>query len=393
MSEETPKTPEVIPEPTPAPAPAAAAASAVSAATTSMTESVSAASDSVKSSVSNLFSRLKGFSQSSAGLLIVILIVGTAVALITGYVLYRLINKTINNRQSYLLPQTKIPLLGTNEATISADGIPNSMNGVRSTICFWIYIYDINKYAGSPRHILHRGDEADNYMRASPYIYIDPNTNKIHVTFASTNRDLPSIYGSQNAAYLYAPKLYTLPAPTGGTPTVTRTGAADNATDDAIASYLNTIHGITIDYVPLQRWVHIAVVVNEELNGGSITAYVDGELKNAVNSHTPLPPITTVPTVTGSASLTSNNSVISITPSFDITTVDLNKKGNVYVGGSLTSSVGAGFSGLVGKIEFFNYDLNAQDVYNNYLKGPIDNLLARLGLPPYGVRSPIYAIS
>ena len=40
----------------------------------------------------------------------------------------------------------------------------------------------------------------------------------------------------------------------------------------------------------------------------------------------------------------------------------------------------------------FNYDLNANDVYSLYQKGPVDNMLAKVGLPAYGIQSPIYRI-
>jgi hypothetical protein len=71
---------------------------------------------------------------------------------------------------------------------------------------------------------------------------------------------------------------------------------------------------------------------------------------------------------------------------------DLDKKGHVYVGGSTSGTSGPGFSGMVSKITFANFDMNAKDVYDNYLNGPIDSLLAKMGLPAYGVQAPIYKI-
>ena len=41
----------------------------------------------------------------------------------------------------------------------------------------------------------------------------------------------------------------------------------------------------------------------------------------------------------------------------------------------------------------YNYDLNDRDIYNDYNEGPIDNLLAKLGLGAYGIRSPVYKIT
>jgi len=74
--------------------------------------------------------------------------------------------------------------------------------------------------------------------------------------------------------------------------------------------------------------------------------------------------------------------------------LNLDKPGDIYVGGSaIEQDVGPGFSGLVASLTFFNHDLNAKDIYRIYEAGPVDNLAAKLGLPAYGVRSPIYRIS
>jgi len=429
----------------------------------SASESIAKVSDSVKSVITNV----RSYSNTNSGGIIVMLVIGAAIALITAYILYWLINRTINNRNYYLLPGTSMPIIATQETKIDGSQIPGSLNGNRSTICFWIYIYDINKYSGSIKHVLHRGAENDDYTVASPYIYLDANTNKLHVTFASKSSDSKSVWGGPLAAQLFDPVNYTpVPAPsTGATTTPYRTysisptgkyvnthignpsintnvghpenylaDASELPSDAAKLAYINAIRGITINYVPLQRWVHIGIVVNENLNGGSITAYVDGQLDNQITSQSQisiadssiqattssfgtnsifqvksittqqgnsiqLTQATTTAPVGGAKTLSSTSTAPSygnpvlIKPSFSIANADLDRKGDIYIGGSLSSAMGPGFSGLISKIQFFNYDLNIQDVYNNYLKGPIDNLMAKLGLPPYGVRSPVYPLS
>lgn len=402
----------------------------------------------VTESVKNVTEKIKVFTSTSSGTVIVMLVIGAAVALLTAYILYWLINRTINNRNTYMLPGTKIPIICTKETKLSGKDIPNSANGHRLTICFWIYIYDINKYSGSRRHVFHRGAEGDDYLNASPYIYLDAYSNKLHVMFSSQSKEKIDIWGNEDAAQLFDPK-YTRKTQGTGIVTTSRTLASaansltqinsatvasnpitlnsDDPSDEASLAYLNAIRGITIDYIPLQRWVHVGIVVNEDLNGGTITAYIDGQLQSEVSPQTKIkidnPNVKMTYTSAGSPVLsaitTTNNNSIQltvntqpltapaagapdtraqtatakpITPKFDIKTVDLDHKGDVYIGGSLSSAVGAGFSGLISKVQFFNYDLNAQDVYNNYLKGPIDNLLAKMGLPPYGVRNPIYKL-
>jgi hypothetical protein len=436
----------------------------------SASESISKVTDSVKSVTESVTS----YSSTNSGKVILMLVIGAAVALITAYLLYWLINRTVNNTTYYLLPKTSMPIICTQETKLDGSGIPNSFNGHRNSFCFWIYIYDINKYTGSRRHVFHRGVEGDDYLNASPFVYLDPNSNALHINFSTTGTDSASIWGSKDAATLFDPtyqnttvtnntyEYRTLAKTTNSTNSTgssdTTSGVnnvitqnADAATDSATLAYLNAIRGITINYVPLQRWVHIGVVVNEDMNGGSISAYVDGQLQNNVNSQsqitinnpdihvstnsTGIQVINSIATVTQKNVQLTTNTVIynpagnsqlvpainvgvgssaapetspfaksytaaiasanlkPLVPSFNIVNIDLDHKGDIYIGGSLSSATGPGFSGLVSKIQFFNYDLNAQDVYNNYLKGPIDNLMAKVGLPPYGVRSPIYPLS
>jgi hypothetical protein len=354
--------------------------------------------NSVQESVSKFTDTVKNVTNTNGGVVFFGLVLAAGVAFITAYCIYWLINRSINNRSSYLLPASKIPIIATQETSLSADSVPMSSNGTRLSLCFWIYIYDNNKYSGSRRHVLHRGDEGDGYEKGSPYIYLDPITNSMYVTFASKSSDVTGIYGSNDAAILFKrqplPDGYTnniVPVSAAGVAGTRLNSAATlsaEASDTDKTNYLNSIRGIKIPYIPLQRWVHVGIVVNEDLNGGSITAYVDGEMSLTVNSMETLNTISSVKLTDG----TSATITPPITPKLLVTDIDLNKKGNYFIGGSLSSAVGVGFSGLISKVEIFNHDLNAGDVYNNYLNGPIDNLLSKLGLPAYGVRSPIYKL-
>jgi phosphate/sulfate permease len=349
--------------------------------TTPAASTPSAVVESVKQSVSNGVSFMKVFSGTQTGTVVVLLIIAVALAFITGYILYYTINKTISNQQSYIIPETKLPIVTTQESSFSADLVPNSVNGKRASLSFWIYIYDINKYNGTIRHVLHRGAEGDKFGTASPYIYLDPSKNTLYATFAPSDG-----------------KLYTNPP---NDQDYTSLLPDTSMTSDKM-NFLNATRGISIDYIPLQRWVHVVLVVNENVtSGGSITAYVDGEFVKTVNAKTDLTNLT----VQQSSVATKINAIIKTpavgttkpavyypTPKFNITNVDLDKKGNIYTGGSVGSGVGPGFSGMLSMVQFFNYDMNVNDIYTLYQKGPVDNMLAKLGLPAYGVQSPIYRV-
>jgi hypothetical protein len=271
-----------------------------------------------------------------AGLIFVIIL-----CLFVGLGLYWLISKAIFNQSRITVQQTKVPVLCNTYTKISIDDFNKSGNGKRRSYTFWIYINDMNKYSGSYKHVFHIGD-ADDITKGTPYVFLDKYENKLFIRFASTENDSFAAYGKK--------------------------ASVQNLQDIEKNAYMQ--QGIEIPYIPIQRWVHVAVVVNENSNGGTVTAYVDGELSKIVSTNDPLATNTQV----------------------KIYKLDLDKMGDLHVGGSFEAQLGPGFSGLISKVTMFNYDLNDRDVYNNYNEGPLDGLLASLGLANYGVRSPIYRI-
>lgn len=291
------------------------------------------------------------------------------VVFIVAYMLYSYLVKKKIQSNKYLLPETKFPILGTEYTKVSGREIPMSGNGKRMTIGFWIYINDIDKYKGIYRHVWHRGDKDVN--GSSPLIFLDKDTTKLHVRFDDIS----------NPQAISITKPYTYERGfTSGAETTKKSVVLEA---DRLVYDLAT-HGITVDYIPLQRWVHVAIVINEEVNRGSIQAFLDGELVKSVESGKTTPPIEF-------ADANGSNKV-SYSQTYSFQNLNLDKPGDIYIGGSLMESAGPGFSGLVSKIMFVNHDLNVKDIYNMYIEGPIDNIAAKLGLPAYGLRSPVYKI-
>jgi hypothetical protein len=290
------------------------------------TEAVSKATEVAKETISSYTNSTGAI----YGLIVVIIIAG-----ITSYGLYVLVSGVIFQQSRDAVNDTKIPILCNERRRIPITSFNNSGNGKRRSYSFWIYINDMTKYTGSYKHVLHVGDDA-NLGSASPLIFLDKTENKMIIRFSALNKD-------------------SLDKET--------ISSLDTLTS---TQYSNLIkQAIIIDYIPIQRWVHIAIVVNENSNNGTITTYVDGDMSNTVSSN-------------------ENN--------ISINNLDLDKKGDLYTGGSTSDGYGVGFSGLISRFVMFNYDLNQKDVYKEYNDGPIDGLLARLGLGSYGVRSPIYKI-
>lgn len=324
----------------------------------------------------NAAASVKSFTQTNTGMTIVILAFGVIFAFVIAYIIYWFIDYTVNDRQAYLMRASRLPIVASKLTTLSDDDkIPSAMNGKRMTIAFWIYIHDLNKYDGKEAHVLHRGDEAGTFENSSPYVVLTGN--KLHVTFSPI--DPKKLYDYNGTNY---------------GPVVTGNIIADGIDDvEQRKRAARILRGITIDYVPVQRWVHVAVVVNEEVNGGTITGYLDGELVKSVNSRsTYAPDSSNSNRAYNTVTYKKNGTAQNVDMRLQIFNADLDKKGHVYIGGNSSSPIGTGFSGMVSKVTFANFDMNAQDVYQLYLNGPIDSLLAKLGLPAYGVQSPIYRI-
>lgn len=287
------------------------------------------------------------------------LILTALVGFLAAWMIYNYIKTKTIDRKSYVVPETKNPVMGTVLTKGDGSGIPDALNGKRFTFSFWIYIHNLQKNAGQLKHVLHRGEE-NNSFGGSPAVFLDSTGNKLYIAFGST------------------------------TPTTDEPATLAQETPEVRIKYAAAKRGVTVDYVPIQRWVHISVVANENANGGSISAYVDGELvqTNATNR---------ISTIKGTVS--NNGQLINYRVSPTLANLALDRKGNVYIGGANDATAGMGFSGLVSLVEFHNYDLNSKDIYSIYEKGPLylttaDKVANTIGMgaltSQYGVRNPIY---
>lgn len=268
------------------------------------------------------------------------LFVVIVVSAIIAYILYWYISNAIFNQNKIIIEGTKTPVICNKLNQIPIKEFNKSGNGKRRTYTFWIYIHDLNKYSGSYKHVFHIGDTND-IKNASPFVFLDKSENKLYFRLSAIDNDSM------------------------GDNTLT---SIQNISDSNLNNFMS--QGIVIPYVPIQRWVHIAVVVNENSNGGSIIAYVDGDISKIVTS----------------GEISDAGSKISIT------NLNLDKMGDLVAGGSFESSTGPGFSGLISKLTMYNYDLNNKDIYDDYNKGPLDGFMAKLGFSRYGLRTPIYKI-
>ena len=297
------------------------------------------------------------------GFILLMLVVATIIAFFVAILLYFAVSKTMAVSNTYVLPDSKIPVLCTKQTTLSGSSIPSANNGNRMTVSWWIYINDLITNQGQVRRVFSRGDKNanDDHISGFPYVGLDPQMNKVYVSFTTKDTSQYVMNGLNQA----------------NVPTV----PFASATQAEKLAFRSNVHGIVFDYVPMQRWVHLAVVVNEGSSGGTVMGFVDGELVKTITSAKSLES-TSNPITLGGTSLSNVK--------LEIQNLDMSAQGDVTVGGDSTNTFG--FSGLVSSVAFTDTDLNANDIYQQYIQGPIGSYMTKMGLPAYGLQSPIYRL-
>lgn len=327
-------------------------------ATNLVKNTASTVTNTIKNSVQNMGNK----PETIIGLVIVIIFAG-----IVAWLMYRFVTKTVFNQSKLVASGTKIPVLCNKLNKFSLDYKLPSGNGLKRTYTFWIYIKDMaHQYF---KNVLYIGNEAQLKDR-SPQIFLDKQKNKLFIRFSKKqdfyNKDQyqDSIEWGENGGGASIDEFFQ--------------SGAESVLGPYTSKFKNYMkQGVCIEYVPIQRWVHIGIVINDygTSTGGSIATYVDGDLVG-IAGH--------------GETIRGLGEDLDGVHKYDITNLDLDKNDNLIVGGEHDPDTTPGFAGLLCKFTMFNYDLNDRDIHNNYNEGPIDNFMAKLGLGAYGVRNPIY---
>jgi len=321
-------------------------------------ESVTNTVSSIKNSVTKSIQDMGSKPETIIGLIVLILFAG-----IVALLMYNFVTKTVFNQSKLVISETKMPLLCNKINKLSLDYELKSGNGKKRTYTFWIYIKDMaHKYF---KNVLYIGNE-NTLKGRSPQIFMDKQKNKLFIRF---NKDQNQTGDGETYLDSYSG------IGTAGS-SIDEEFGESTAYSDAFKRYMK--QGVCIEYVPIQRWVHIGIVVNDYGNnqGGSIATYVDGDLVGLANQGEKM---------RGYGDVTEEHT-------YDINNLELEKNDDLIIGGEHNTDTTPGFAGLLCKFTMFNYDLNDRDIHNDYNEGPIDNIMAKLGLGAYGVRSPIYKI-
>lgn len=286
----------------------------------------------------SMFGSLFGSSQAasnSSTLLsrgVFVALVLAALVLIVAFVAWLVVRIRRSDRQTVAMMGEITALNRT--TVIDKTTLPPTVNGQEFAYGFWVYLQDID-------------------IRSQPKL----------VMLRSTNVQAPS-GGSQSAqtVLMGASPIVFMHASTNrmyiSLPT-TLSKSDEPATLSQLLSDTGSNKAVTvmIDYVPLQRWVFVAFSVLDN----TLTTFVDGDIYST----------TTIPELDAG-----------VRPVFRGT------RGLIQVGDASN-----GINGYITKVSFTNYALTHRLVKSMYREGPqLRTLFSRFGLPPYGIRSPIYRI-
>ena len=257
-----------------------------------------------------------------AAMLILVLVVIYIVSMVKKN---KLQNVSMQKNMIDMADKSVVPLkiLSTNLSLVTS--------GQEFSYTFWIILNSNYDSTSDYKIVMQRGNTNSLTFsgNTNPLILLDRNVNTMYICVSTT----------QSNNNLTASEILSM-----------------NSTDQYTSGYLIS----KIDYVPLQRWVFVGIVIKDT----TLYVFLDGDLYSAT-------------TVYNMASDVSKNRPIIKGTNGDLT-----------IGDAVNST-----PGYISNSKFFNYGLTQKEMQSNYNQGPSkSSLLSMIGLKNYGVRSPIYEI-
>lgn len=280
--------------------------------------------------------------------LYIIIFVGVTLLIFLAVILYIIWAMKDGGIRNKTVLKTPVPLTGSNSGKpIQNSKMPVPVVGREYTYSFWLYLENFEQTPGQQKMILYRGSGTDIHS-ANPIIYMDELSNKMYIVIKTQGSILNSTKINYNEDVGQIVKYNTFLNP--------------ETADSDYNKHIVTV----IDYIPLQRWVNIAVIIDNKI----ITIYIDGEIY----------------------SVRTIDDLLRIYPAAMI--VD-KTDGDLHIGKNpSTGAKNLTINGYLSKIDFFNYAASSHDIKEVYEDGPFHkSFLSWLGLSNYGVQSPIYKIS
>jgi hypothetical protein len=282
----------------------------------------------------------------------IIFIIIITVLLFLFVILYLTYAMKSSSLRSKVFNPTPIQVEKIQDSTKAAENakMPAPSVGLEYTYSVWLYLNEYTK-TSSHKTVLYRGDSINN---ANPIIILDKDSNRLHVILKTKNSN--KVYKDNQLDFLFTFNRFL-----------------QDTTAMADTSNINEHIIMSIDYIPLHRWVQISVVVDNK----NISLYIDGEIY-AVRSTDEFT-IEEIDPVT--ANRTKRNVMID------------SSTGDLYIGKGIVGAF-TSFLGWIGKVEYYNYAATIDEIRKSYSKGPVSSTwLSMFGITKYGIRAPIYKLA
>jgi hypothetical protein len=298
---------------------------------------------------------MKKFMGDKGPIIILIAIITLAFIAVIIWITFSLRSSNLKGKQLLRKP-VKLDEMTTPQS-VDAGDIPNPVVGREYTYSFWLYVDSFNQTSGIPKMIFYRGSSQTSLSDANPIVMMDGKNNSMYLVIRTQGSNLT--------------KGTTVDYDTTPQNILTRSYFLNKELKlDTPETHKHMI--ITIDYVPMQRWLHVVMVVDNKL----VTTFIDGEIYSVKT--TDEYKMLKEPERDARGNTITHNLIIEKT------------QGTLYIG---KFGPAAPPGSYLSNMEFFNYAISINDVKRIYVHGPFSkNFLAMLGISSYGVRSPVYKI-
>jgi hypothetical protein len=310
---------------------------------------------------------------------IVILLVGVVLLFIIVilFIIFSIKSSKLSGKQLTTKP-IKLDEL-TTPFEVSSSELPKPVVGREYSFSFWLYIDQFaqtfdrdgtGKLIPKDKMIFYRGSQGD-ISTANPVVFMDGLSNKLHIAIKTQESTLTSIpnqidynknlYNIKFMNYFMNPKLKI------------------RDTSDPLHAAINKYIVLSIDYVPLQRWVNVSFIVDNKI----CTVFMDGEIYSVKSTEE-------------FKAIREKELDLRGRP-IDVNIIVDKTDGNLYIG---KNNVGNQITvpGYLNKLQFFNYAMSVSEVKTLYEAGPLGKKLfggsgSGGGINiSYGIRNPVYKL-
>lgn len=293
--------------------------------TGTMGDRVADAGRSARSGILSFYRGVSSKVQSVGGVTVAMVVLVLLIIVVGAYAVYRFM---ITSLKSTTLVDG--PLHAKNNVkAIDSDKIPTLDNGLEFSLSFWIYLEGVNN-TSNYKKVMTLGTTSEYPMLC----VLDKTTNRMYIAFQHSTTSNKGLSGAEASITAYKQSR--------------KSGGAPSSADHMV---------VAVEYIPLQRWVNICVVVNQDI----VTLYLDGDIYSVSS-------VDAYVTGAGQTSATIAEPL-----------------GSLIIG---SSSDGA--NAFVSRVQMFNYMISVYHARIVYNAGPVSRgLLGKMGLPRYKLQWPV----